>query len=347
MPNDPSIVSIVRAKLKEMKMFENFKASEIKRAATTLKITSFNGFGVSEFKKSPTITMVTGEIYDRNGKPLFSKEDIQDIIDYRIREEVKGLAEYAADFFPYDEYTDVSRREIVDIFRRCMNTSTFKANVISSTIIADATDYLNFVKSNDTLESDIRSIARICMSAYAGKFVEHIKTKKSNSGRLMPLTPASVNNGIAIAKVEAEFLEEPIYLDVFVSSTNELNADASDVARKSLTVFFTKYINRTTDEWMRAAESASTSHETRITYAQQLVDLIEFEKFFKSGDMELKVINTVSLPWYSREFSKAEHDTFLSNARKTMQRGNNIKFASMFDAFQAYRGTRHPDGVMY
>lgn len=328
-------------------MFENFQASKIKRAATTLKITSFNGFGVSEFKNSPVITIVTGEIYGGDGKPLFKKEDIQDIVDYRIREEVKGFAEYAADFFPYDEYPDVSRREVVDIFRRCMNTSTFKASIISSTAIADATDYLNFVKSNNSLESDIRSIAKTCMSVYAAEFVERIKTKKSNAGRLMPLTPANINNGIAIARIEAEFLEEPIYLDVFVSSPSNLRASASDVARKSLTGFFTKYINRTTDEWMRASESASTNHETRITYAQQLVDLAEFEKFFKSSDLELKVINTVSLPWYNREFSKAEHDIFLSNTRKTMQRGNNIKFAIMFDAFQTYRGTRHPDGVMH
>lgn len=97
---------------------------------------------------------------------------------------------------------------------------------------------------------------------------------------------------------------------------------------------------------MRYVTSGVTSHETRLTYLQQIKDVAVMTDVFCADETEVELVYEFAMPWLNRETSNADYSTFLSTLNLMVYKKNYFSLDSIFSDYQKNNKTCHPDGVM-
>lgn len=327
----------------------NIATSQVDYTAVEFNLTGFNKSTSLDYEKLGTIKMLVPNILSENSYKL-TNEAIQRAAEAKFIEELRNYINpvlgLIKDYTDGLEITSKSLREGVDVFLRCSNP-TF--NFVCFEEVKTFKQMKKHVDKNPDYEEKLKKILTYIVVVFKKDIIEYAlnKEKAAAAFRDKPAKPHSDGPFKIVAlRVDSKHFPEPLIFDVMTGYLNKAQPH-DDTPINRFMMAFSVYKEKTSATWQKNAISGSMNHETRKTYAQQLVDLEDLAQFLKSNEVTFTEVHRIPFPHYEREFSNHEFDIACGNLRKMLFRTNSIKFANLFSYWQMYNGTRHPGGVMH
>ena len=241
---------------------------------------------------------------------------------------------YGSDF----DRHEVTKDQCEKAFATMLNRHQVLARMLNSKMEMNCGEFYNHVSANSRLEVMVYRMCKHIWDTHKEKIYEIAKAIKQDS---IPKTDDSKyeQEGVVTVKIHHSHIvpEQFSYIGTQPDRYHDMGLQhvIGTIAKEMMA------------RYVAGAVSAATNHETRQTYAQQICDLTELYTMIFSEDAECEVISFIPLSMRSRSIS-AEADTVLRQSLlKQFLENNRNAMYKIFDTYQAFQGTRHPDGVIY
>lgn len=319
------------------------------RTSVLVVATTVNNKAIPTESSVTPINIIIEPILDQSNELINGFANTQAIISAKLGNEVSSYAELVSEGFPYEDYPGTTSGDVKTSFRRLVKEAFIRTNCIRLKAINTRAEQRDEIVNNISYEQDVKNLA-----LWIGEnFRDEIVTG-SKSAQTLPLEALVLradDGRIATVSLDNEFIRGmnlPTQLvNVFVERVTSEPDGEKAAARQALNKAIGMFVRKVGSNWSSGAESASTNYETRKVYAQQLADLEEFYNFLTSTDTVMDLRNVVCMPWHARSMSSNDYTHLAGNTKRVLQRTTDDVLHILFDAFQQYRSTRHPAGVMH